>query len=80
MPSPSLDEFDQLAKKGPSRCKFGRLADSLPEEDRAALDAAAEGPYEHMVFVKWFAARGLKLSDKGVRAHRSGECCCVRVR
>jgi len=76
--SPDLDEFDQLARRGPTQCKVGRLVATLSEKDRKEFEKHLPmAKYQHTVFVKWLAARDLKVSDNVVGLHRAGECCCV---
>lgn len=69
-----VSEFDELEGDRRRGCAFCRAREALSDDDRKLLEDHVGGDYSHTTFVKWFARRDLKVSDKAVAKHRKGEC------
>jgi hypothetical protein len=59
------------------KCPFGRLLDSLPAEDRVALEKALTDRILSIdEILRVIHKEGLKSSNVSILAHRKGTCTC----
>ena len=61
-----------------TRCKMGRIYDSLDEADQAILEKALADPdtWSGNALGRALSQRGLLTTEKPIRKHRNRECSC----
>lgn len=75
---PDLSEFEVLGTPAKDRCKMGRILDQFEGADRDNLEAALIASHiGHVAITRWCEARKVRVSEKAVRTHRVGACCCA---
>ena len=70
-----LDEIN-AEDKGVS-CRFRALRDLLGPDDAEDLSRAVDSPVSTAAIQRALKARGLLISESGIRRHRRGECSCA---
>ena len=70
-----LDEI-KAEDRGVS-CRFRAVRDLLGADDAADLNRAINSPVSTAAIQRALKARGLAVSESGIRRHRRGECSCA---
>jgi hypothetical protein len=81
MSTPDLSEFYKLSRPKKPPCQVGAAIPQLTSADQAALHAAVEVSREGHITAgaieAWLAARGHKVTQSAIIAHRKGTCSCA---
>jgi hypothetical protein len=74
----TLDELSKKTKRVNPYCAYKILYDSLPVEDRKALDSAIQKGMPVSLLVQALRQEKHKTSNDSVRAHVKGLCKCPK--
>ncbi len=74
----TLEELLKNSKKSSPYCPYQLLYNSLPPEDKKALDAAWKVNMPVSLIVRALRQEGHKMSNDSVRAHGKGQCKCPK--
>lgn len=73
---------DDLANEVPVRkgppCSVSTLLRQLDADDRAAVQAALDGPQSHAHIARTLRKHGHPIGDNTIQRHRRAECACGR--
>lgn len=74
----TINELANKTRKISPYCAFQMLYNSLPEQDKKALDAAIAKNLPQSLIVKALRKEGYKASSDTLRTHLKGDCRCPR--
>jgi hypothetical protein len=74
----TLDELSKKTKRVNPFCAYKMLYDTLPTEDKKAIDAAIQKGMPISLLVRALRQEGHKTSNDSVRAHLKGLCKCPK--